>query len=132
MREYLRTNRPELGSEELNTPEGLEESILSGSTVRSDGNIDRRAGIRSRTARKWLNRLGYKWKEVQKGVFFDGHEREDVVEYRETFLNDVPKVLNPVKSSTILGHYKSCLKKMDLCRDKVVLWDRGVEKIDLS
>lgn len=27
--EYLRTNRPELAQEELDTPEGLEESILS-------------------------------------------------------------------------------------------------------
>lgn len=31
--------------------------------------------------------MGYKWREVQKGVFFDEHEREDVVEYRETFLS---------------------------------------------
>ena len=66
---------------------------MSGSTVRSDGNIDRRARIRSRTARKWLNRLGYKWKEVQKGVFFDGHEKEDVVEYRETFLDEMKSLL---------------------------------------
>lgn len=40
MSEYLRTNRPKLAPEELDTPEGLEESILSGSTVRSDGDID--------------------------------------------------------------------------------------------
>ena len=38
--------------------------------------------------------MGYKWKEVQKGVFFDGHEREDVVEYRETFLEEM-KALSP-------------------------------------
>lgn len=70
---YLCANRPELGQKELDTPEGLEQSILSGSTVRVNGNVDRRTGIRSRTARKWLNRLRYKWKEVQKGVFFYGH-----------------------------------------------------------
>lgn len=73
--EYLRTNRSELAPEELDTPEELEQSILSSSTIQSDGSIDNRAGIRSRTARKWLNRLGYKWKKVQKGVFFDGHGR---------------------------------------------------------
>lgn len=51
MSEYLRTNRAELASEEMDTPEELEQSILSGSTIRSDGSIDKRAGIRSRTAR---------------------------------------------------------------------------------
>ena len=90
---YLQANRPELSQEELDTPEGLEQSILVGSTVRENGDVDRRAGICSRTARKWLNRLGYKWKEVQKGVFFDGHEREDVIEYRETFLNEMKLLL---------------------------------------
>lgn len=77
----------------MDTPERLEESILSGSTVRPDGNIDQRAEIRLRTAQKWLNRLGYKWKEVQKSVFFDAHEREGVVEYRETFLNEMKSLL---------------------------------------
>ncbi len=33
---------------------------------------------------------------------------------------DVPKALSLVKSYTILGHYKSCLKKMDLYREKLV------------
>ena len=91
--EYLCTNRSELAPEEMDTPEELEQSILSGSTIRSDGSIDKRAGIRLRTARKWLNRLVYKWKKVQKGVFFDGHEREDVVEYRETFLSKMKSLL---------------------------------------
>ena len=91
--EYLRTNRSELAPEELDTPEELEQSILFGSIIRSDGYIDRRAGICSRTARKWLNRLGYKWKKVQKSVFFDGHEREDVVEYRKTFSSEMESLL---------------------------------------
>ncbi len=32
---------------------------------------------------------------------------------------DVSKTLKLVKSSIILGHYKSCLKKMHLYREKV-------------
>lgn len=32
---------------------------------------------------------------------------------------DIPKALKQVKSSTILGHYKSCLKKLDLYREKI-------------
>ncbi len=31
----------------------------------------------------------------------------------------MPQALKQVKDSTILGHYKSCLKKMDLYREKV-------------
>ena len=37
--------------------------------------------------------MGYKWKEVQKGVFYDGHEREDDVEYREKFLEKIKELL---------------------------------------
>ena len=32
---------------------------------------------------------------------------------------DILKALTQVKGSTILGYYKSCLKKMDLYREKV-------------
>ena len=91
--EYLRQHRPELARNEIDTQAALEESILCGSTVRDDGTIDCRVGICSRTARKWLNRLGYKWKKVQKEVFFDGHKREDVVEYREIFLREMKSLL---------------------------------------
>ena len=37
--------------------------------------------------------MRYKWKEVQKRVFFDEHEREEVIEYRETFLNEMKSLL---------------------------------------
>jgi len=43
--------------------------------------------IAARTASRWLLKLGFKWKEVKKGVYNDEHEREDVVVYRkEVFL----------------------------------------------
>ena len=90
---YLRTHRPELAHDEIETQEQLEEAILCGSTTRSDGSIDCRAGICSRTARKWLNRLGYKWKEVQKGVFYNGHKRKDVVKHREKFFKKMKEFL---------------------------------------
>ena len=89
MEEYLRKDRPELARNEIDTQEELEQSISCGSTTRLDGTIDRRAGIRSRTARKRFNCLGYKWKEVQKEVFLNGHKREDVIEYGEKFLDEI-------------------------------------------
>lgn len=39
-----------------------------------------------RSVRNWMNTLGYKYGVWKKGVFIDGHEREDVVEYRCDFL----------------------------------------------
>jgi hypothetical protein len=40
-----------------------------------------------RTARRWLHKLGYRHVQFRKGVYMDGHERPDVVKYRnEQFL----------------------------------------------
>ena len=38
------------------------------------------------TACRWLAKLGYELKEVKKGIYVDGHEREDVVAYQKEFL----------------------------------------------
>lgn len=39
--------------------------------------------IRARTARRWLKKMGFVHDTVRKGVFVDGHERQDVVRYRQ-------------------------------------------------
>lgn len=44
--------------------------------------------ISESTARRWLTKLGYELKDVKKGIYIDGHEREDVVAYRQTFLKE--------------------------------------------
>ena len=48
-------------------------------------------GITNTTARKWLHYLGCHYKEGRKDVYYDGHEREDVVKYRNEF---VPRLLS--------------------------------------
>ena len=48
--------------------------------------------IRSRTARNWLRKLGYEYKDVRKEVFVDGHERADVVEDRINFLQKMEEL----------------------------------------
>ena len=50
--------------------------------------------IKSRTARNWLHKLGFEYKDVKKDVFIDGHERPDVVQDRQIFLK-VMKQLEP-------------------------------------
>lgn len=47
-------------------------------------NEKQKEGIRIRTARFWLNRMGLRYGRFGKGVFVDGHEREDVVQYRQS------------------------------------------------
>jgi hypothetical protein len=40
--------------------------------------------ISSRACRRWLNKeAGLSWLESRKGIFLDGHERQDVVHYRQ-------------------------------------------------
>ena len=48
--------------------------------------------ICSRTARKWLCKLGYEYKDIHKDVFIDGHERPDVVKDRRVFLNKIEEL----------------------------------------
>src|SRR6266516_1005464 len=54
--------------------------------------MDTRKMISLRTAERWLNILGYRFEQYQKGIYFDGHEREDVVVYRENFLKIIEKL----------------------------------------
>ena len=42
--------------------------------------------IHKETARRWVHELGFARVHHQKGVYFDGHDREDVVCYRNAFL----------------------------------------------
>jgi hypothetical protein len=42
-----------------------------------------------KTARRWLKKLGFVYSRFTKGIYFDGHERSDVVEYRQKFLEDM-------------------------------------------
>ena len=40
-------------------------------------------GLSERTARRWLVKLGWRRTKLKKGVYMDGHERPDVVKYRQ-------------------------------------------------
>ena len=37
----------------------------------------------------WLHDLGFSYQQFTKGVYFDGHEREDVVKDRESYLKEL-------------------------------------------
>lgn len=43
-------------------------------------------GISTSTASLWLHELGFSYQQFSKGVYFDGHERPDVLEDRKVYL----------------------------------------------
>jgi len=49
-----------------------------------------------KTARRWLKKLGLVFSRFKKGIYFDGHERSDVVvvvvEFRKKFLEDTAEI----------------------------------------
>jgi hypothetical protein len=51
-----------------------------------DNNGAKRKKISLRTAQKWLHRMGWRYGKKRNGMYVDGHEREDIVEYREEFI----------------------------------------------
>ena len=81
---YWRSGKLDFGDDDL--WEALEREVLDllPSTL-STGIIEK--AISQCTASTWLRSLGYKYREVRKGVYRDGHERPDVISYRQnTFL----------------------------------------------
>lgn len=45
--------------------------------------LGRTKPVTLQTARKWLNGMGYRYGKVRQGMYVDGHERDDVVFYRQ-------------------------------------------------
>ena len=48
--------------------------------------------IHEDTERRWICRIGFTFKRHQKGVYFDGHERPDVIEARKEYIQCVTEV----------------------------------------
>ena len=65
------------------TPKKLQEALNT--VVLPDLGITTKKPLCIRTARRWLIKLGWRNTVVKKGVYMDGHERVDVVDYRQKF-----------------------------------------------
>src|SRR5436305_1565074 len=76
---YLRANKFETSPKDL--ANYMNNEILPGL------GFDPPPTIRINTARNYLkSSFGFEFNEVKKGVYKDGHEREDVVKYQQEFL----------------------------------------------
>ncbi len=62
------------------TPQGFAAAVNG--TILPHLDISPRKPLGQRTACRWLYKLGYRHVQFRKGVYMDGHERPDVVKYR--------------------------------------------------
>ena len=75
--------------------EGLLDGVISALEVEGNGRHLKTRTIGAKTARNWLRRLGYSWKHVRKGIYIDGHERDDVKDYRDNYFIPTVQSLLP-------------------------------------
>ncbi|EGO18931.1 hypothetical protein SERLADRAFT_443479 [Serpula lacrymans var. lacrymans S7.9] len=52
----------------------------------------KKSTICERIAIRWLGKLGYQCRDVKKGLYYDGHERPDVVEARTKYLEEMKRL----------------------------------------
>ena len=98
---YIRENASIPGKPNLTTQQfcdWVNTELLPNSEL--DSAIPRSIGLV--TANTWMHELGFSIIEKSKGIYIDGHEREDVVAYRKRFLNKMTAVgfLTPSNAPT--------------------------------
>ncbi|PKY61465.1 hypothetical protein RhiirA4_431830 [Rhizophagus irregularis] len=71
------------------TPKKFKEFVEQ--TLLPETGITKQKTISDSTTRRWLNVLGFFHQQQRQGVYYDGHEREDVVKYRKIFLEEMDK-----------------------------------------
>jgi len=68
-------------------------------------------GISLRTARRWLHKEGFQYTSHKKALYYDGHEREDVVSYWQ---NDFLPKMKEYKSRLVRYVVGDCEKEIGL------------------
>lgn len=104
-----------------------------------EADLPRPVQISSKTAVRWLHSLGMNYVKYTKGLYIDGHERADVVSYRDDFLDrmsnhekffykyesdDMARVAHPVlnpgeRPRVLVTHDESCFSSHD---GKTTIW----------
>ena len=92
-----------------------------------DTGIMEKKSVSINTASRWLNVLGYTFKQNRQDIYYDGHERPDVVKYRKKFLEEIfnyekymttfddetlepiPPILSPDKKEIVLVTHDECI-----------------------
>ncbi|KAJ3713438.1 hypothetical protein C8R42DRAFT_699054 [Lentinula raphanica] len=76
--------------------------------------------ISVRTAQRWLIRMSWRWTKEPKSQYKDGHEREDIVKYRQTvFLPAMTRILPHLCQWNVDG---SPIPNENIGREQYVFW----------
>ena len=51
------------------------------------------------TARLWLHKMSFSYRQFRKGIYFDGHEHEDVEKHRNEYLATIASLQDRVMTS---------------------------------
>ena len=89
--EYVRLNASVKGTPNMTAIDfckWVNKSLLPNSSL--EPGYPRKVSVE--TARRWLHHLGFEIITPRKGIFIDGHEQEDVVDYRKVFLRRMVKI----------------------------------------
>ncbi|KAH8927610.1 hypothetical protein BT69DRAFT_1213772, partial [Atractiella rhizophila] len=79
-------------------------------------------GISKRTVRRWLKKEGFKWTRHKKGLYYDGHERPDVVKYsQEVFIPTFLSFLLHMCQYSLADNPQEIIKPLPLGVNPVVL-----------
>ena len=118
---------------------GLTFAHWIGNHLHIEADLPRPVTISTKTAVRWLHVLGMDYVKYSKGLYFDGHERPDVVSYREEFLQrmsqherfffkyegeDMRTVVSPdlndgERPRVLVTHDESCFSSHD---GKTTIW----------
>ncbi|CDO77934.1 hypothetical protein BN946_scf184610.g1 [Trametes cinnabarina] len=93
------------------TPKRFQDALNT--TILPSLGIELRTPLSVRTARRWLIKLGWRHVTLRKGVYMDGHERKDVVQYRNNVF--LPRM---AEFEARMDHYDGpdlALTPADLC-----------------
>jgi hypothetical protein len=96
-------------SKEAITPQKLANAVnfwtAQNIAAGADANTVRKT-LSTSTARRYLKAQGFRWKDLTKGLYNDGHEREDVVDYRDNTFLPMMTELRP-RAFSSAGNYQS-------------------------
>lgn len=59
--------------------------------------------LTARTAVHWLHKLGYDWNDIKNGLYKNGHNRDNVIEYQQSMFLPMLAKLPPTFNEWILN-----------------------------
>jgi len=83
--------------------------------------------ISGSTAQRWLKALGFDYNSLKKAIYFDGHERPDVIEKRKDYVNNMLRLRRT--SMTYSYVRNSTTKELELQQDEPNLQDGELETV---